>query len=237
MTTLPGPALESVLWKLLPEVVMTQDWLQRPPRDPAPGRTNPRCAALAVVKPQRQQVLTLSLVCRAWRDVINQVIESKCQWWARIEHLPSEEQLLARLPGKRVAVLEVWAEDSTATNAVLRLLCHPGFIAGASSTLVQVTGLPQQCARSLPSFPHIHTLHIYDTGSLEQQAAAVDLAPLHRLPQLADLTIDWGIMALADVPRGLASLTLVDADRLLLPPVQGHTVVDRLLSQLEYIGE
>ena len=70
--------------------------------------------------------------------------------------------------------------------------------------------------------------------------AAMHLSALAGLPRLSSLEVLYGIVRLAEVPAAVASLALVDTDRLLLRPGAGgggRTVVDLLLAQLQRQGE
>lgn len=98
-----------------------------------------------------------------------------------------------------------------------------------------LAGIPEHLAAALPGFPNLESVGLAEdyasTAAHLSHSAAMQLAPLGALRALRALQLELGIVALAAVPRQVAHLRLVEADRLALPRgAAGVSVADRLLA-------
>ena len=94
-------------------------------------------------------------------------------------------------------------------------------------------------APSLAAFHSVEAVGLTEgCGSTagEAHGAPMELAPLRSLRRLRRLQLERGIVDLAALPPQVQQLTLVEIDRLMVPPVPGTSIADRLLAAAETHG-
>lgn len=229
---LPPALLAAVLGATLPPLLHR---VLGPPVDCGKRRRAEAAAAAA-----QGELLSLSLVCKAWAAAVQAAARDYCRWAITVAAVGGDGELAQALAGLRVVSLDLrpCLLSAILRRAARRLLGDAGFLRRSGPSLVAVHGLPDSAAPLLAPFSALQAVGLRDDRGLDRPAGPVALAALLLGGcQLEALAVRGGIVDLADVPPGgCRSLRLAAIDRLLLPPAHGCTVVDWLLDQLELRG-
>ncbi|PSC73618.1 hypothetical protein C2E20_3074 [Micractinium conductrix] len=181
-----------------------------------------------------------------WRTALCAAVERQATWTVTVQRHAAVD--LPRLEPLRVAALDLraltWAEQGGGA-ACESLLRSPSFQASSAPHLRSAVGVPERLAGILAAgFPRLEAVGLcsdYDSEGFGQAGgkghlAPMALAPLAPLRALRALSLELGVADLAALPPGITSLTLMDVDRIVLPPAEGASVTDRLMEVVATAG-
>ena len=203
-------------------------------------------AEAAAARHQQAALAAFALVCRHWQQAASAALQ-QCAWAVTVQR--AAERAAALLPRQleqlAVASLDlrrlVWSEGG-GSAAAEALLLSSAFHSRCSACLTRTVGVPERlCAALAAGFPALEAVGLsedYDsTDAHKHHSAPMHVAPLAALPRLRSLQLELGIVELAAVPPQVRHLQLTEIDRLVLPPVAGASIADRLLAAAGAQGE
>ena len=201
----------------------------------------------AAANKEQAALAALACVCKCWREQVQHLRAHQLTWAVTVQTWPytiQDGQYLDELEFAAVAVAALdlrwlaWQHLDSAPY-VARLLVSDGFRQGSRASLHTAWGISEALAPSLAAYRSLESVgliedHISTAG--KAHGAPMDLAPLRCLQHLRRLQLECGIVDLAALPPQVQQLTLVAIDRLVVPPVPGTSIANRLLAAAEAHG-
>lgn len=233
---LTPPLLQAILWSALEE----------PSCFHLPFFLSERTKEAAAAQLENAALSRLACVCRRWRAAVAAAVATRATWAVAVQRCSLATELL-HLEQLRVASLDLrlptWSEVGGGT-ACEALLSSATFQRQSGQSLTAVAGIPERLGPLLAAFPNLESVGLaedYESTAFgvaggKSHLAPMQLAPLLQLPCLSRLLLELGVVDMAQLPPQVSELTLVEVDRIVLPPAPGTSVTDRLIAVAEAAG-